>query len=159
MVRSPFLHLSQVSPTLLHMGSPWQGRAVLWVPREAMTKFPLTPASWVPCCVLRNCVAPSPVPGLASRAHAVSGQGRSLDREVLWGKDTCHLGKATTTPRRPFSSPECQGRSEHSRAPPPHPRLQPPNVHSGGNTSRSHLRGGVPQYKDKVAPNPAHCGV
>lgn len=32
-------------------------------------------------------MAPSPVPGLASRAQAVSGQGRSLDREVLWGKD------------------------------------------------------------------------
>lgn len=43
MVRSPYLHLSQVSPTLLHMGSPWQGRAVLWVPREAMTKFPPHP--------------------------------------------------------------------------------------------------------------------
>lgn len=102
------------------MGSPWQGRAVLWVPREAMTKCPPpTLASWVPCCVLRNCVL-SPVPGLASRAQAVSGQGRSLDKEMLWDKDTCHLGEATT-PRRPFSSPESQGKSEHSRAPHPHP--------------------------------------
>lgn len=118
---SIFTCLSQVSPTLLHMGSPWQARAVLCVLQEAMTKCPPSPLRFLGplLCPRKLCAESSAKLGFQGSSCVWAGQITGL-RDVLWGKDTCHLGEATT-PRRPFSSPESQRRREHSRAPHPPP--------------------------------------
>lgn len=115
-------------------------------------------AFWVPCCVLGNCVL-SPVPSWASRAQAVSGQGRSLDLETCCGVKTLAIWERLLHQGDHF--PLQKVREEVSIAEPLTRTLclQPPSVCSSGNTSGSHLCGGVPGYKDKAAPNLAHCGV